>query len=102
MESGEGAPAPARDMCYAPGGTPRVYIEERGKQRTLLTRSLSHTCWYFYYGEITADPQTPRCAVAARVFSGTHRTTAGDAVGPRCTSLSRSRNPYLRAACVRK
>ena len=36
------------------------------------------------------------------MLSGIHRTTAEDAVGPRCTSLSRSRNPCPRAACVSK
>ena len=36
------------------------------------------------------------------VLSGIHRTTAEDAVGPRCISLSRSRNPCPRAACVSK
>ena len=36
------------------------------------------------------------------MFIGIRRTAAEDAAGPQCTSLSRSRNPCPRAACVSK
>lgn len=66
---------------------------------TLSTVNTSHVL-VLLLREINYGGRPTDAAVAARVFSGIHRTTAEDAVGPRCTSLSRSRNPCLRAACV--